>query len=205
MLLTRLLLAALSRADLPENARRPFFLYVDEFPTFATQSTLASLLSEARKYRLALTLSHQYLAQLPESLRGAIFGNVGTLLAFRVGAEDAEYLAREFAPFSVDELTNLERHHVCAKVSRDGVTSTPFAARTYSPLPVAQSSRDQIIRVSRERYARPRNVVERTIAQSLLSERRPQSLGPALRQRRGVSRGMRSGARRSSMGDSRFT
>jgi hypothetical protein len=99
--------AALARADVPEQDRRDFYLYIDEFQTFATLS-LAGILQEARKYRLNLITAHQYLGQLEEEVRAAVFGNVGTLISFRVGAEDAEYLAREFYPvFSEDDFLNL--------------------------------------------------------------------------------------------------
>lgn len=122
--------AALGRADLPEDRRRDFYLYIDEFQTFATDS-LAGILQEARKYHLNLIVAHQYLGQLTETVRGAIFGNVGTLVAFRVGAEDAEYLARELAPvFSERDLVSLGPHRIFLRLMIDGVMSEPFSART---------------------------------------------------------------------------
>jgi hypothetical protein len=127
--------AALSRADMPESKRRDFYLYIDEFQTFATLS-LAGILQEARKYRLNLITAHQYLAQLEEEVRAAIFGNVGTLVAFRTGAEDAQYLAREFYPvFSEDDFLNLPAHHIYLRMTIDGVASRPFSARTHREEP----------------------------------------------------------------------
>ena len=122
--------AALSRADIPEDQRRDFYIYIDEFQTFATES-IAGILQEARKYRLNLIIAHQYLGQLEETVRGAIFGNIGTLVSFRVGAEDAEYLAREFSPvFREDDLVNLLPHQIYLRLMIDGVMSRPFSART---------------------------------------------------------------------------
>src|SRR4030043_2118009 len=109
LLITKLQLAAMSRVDILEEERRDFFLYVDEFQNFATRS-FVNILSEARKYRLALILGHQYIAQMDETVRDAVFGNVGTIVTFRVGAEDAEYLEKEFAPdFTAEDLVNLPK------------------------------------------------------------------------------------------------
>ena len=107
MIITRLQLAAMGRVDVPESQRRDFFLYVDEFQNFATES-FANILSEARKYRLSLILAHQYIEQLDEKVRAAVFGNVGTLVCFRIGAADAEFLEKEFMPeFEATDLVNL--------------------------------------------------------------------------------------------------
>jgi type IV secretory pathway TraG/TraD family ATPase VirD4 len=130
LLMSRFGLAAMSRADVPEAERRDFFLYVDEVHNFTTLS-LAEMLSELRKYRLSLTVSHQYLAQLQPQIRSAIFGNVGTLIAFRVGAEDAELIAQEFYPdFSMADLMRLPNHHIYLKLMIDGTVSAPFSAVT---------------------------------------------------------------------------
>jgi hypothetical protein len=130
LLIAGLELAALARADVPESERRDFYLYIDEFQTFATLS-LAGILQEARKYRLNLIVAHQYLGQLEEPVRDAIFGNVGTIIAFRLGAEDAQYLAREFFPvFSEADFLNLPPHHIYLRLMIDGVMSKPFSART---------------------------------------------------------------------------
>ncbi|HXO20941.1 MAG TPA: type IV secretion system DNA-binding domain-containing protein [Thermoanaerobaculia bacterium] len=124
-------LAGLSRADTPEERRRDFYIYLDEFHTFATPS-LASILPELRKYRVSLSLAHQHLAQLDAQVRGAILGNVGTLVAFRVGVVDARLLAREFAPvFSAEDLVNLPNHEICLKLMVDGAVSRGFSAATF--------------------------------------------------------------------------
>jgi hypothetical protein len=123
-------LAALSRADIPEEQRRDFFLYLDEFHSFTTLS-LAEMLSMLRKYRLNLILAHQYLTQLNPQMRDAIFGNVATIVSFRIGAVDAELLAQEFYPeFSLADLTSLPNYHIYLKVMIDGVPSRPFSATT---------------------------------------------------------------------------
>ena len=161
MMVTRIWLAALSRADLPEIERKPFYLYVDEIHNFLTLS-FADILSEARKYGLNLTLAHQYIEQVDEKIRGAIFGNVGTIISFRVGIEDARYLAGEFYPvFSESDLVNLPNHHVYLKLMIDGATSQPFSAVTLAPPERKDSCKAEIIRLSTQRYSRPRKEVER--------------------------------------------
>jgi hypothetical protein len=154
MLVTKIQLAAVSRADLPENKRRPFYLFVDEFHNFLTQS-FSDILSEARKYGLNLTLAHQYIEQLDEKIRSAIFGNVGTIISFRVGAEDAKYLAREFYPvFSESDLVNLPNYHIYLKLMIDGVTSQAFSAVTLLPAERGVSHKGAIIASSRKKYCR---------------------------------------------------
>ncbi len=130
MLVTRMQLAALSRTNVPESKRKSFYLYVDEMHNFITLS-FADILSESRKYGLNLVLAHQYIEQLDEKIRSAIFGNVGTIICFRVGAEDARYLAKEFSPvFSESDLVNQANYHICIKLLIDGKTSRPFSAYT---------------------------------------------------------------------------
>lgn len=156
-------LAAMSRADLPEGERRDFSLLVDEFQHFAGEA-FAGILSEARKYRLSLTLSHQYLDQLPPPILDAVLGNVGSLLVFRVGAPDTTRLVRELAPrFDAEDLVHLPNHHFCARITRAGVTVPAFSART---VPLAESGRDlqPLIEKSRARWSRPRAEVELEIA-----------------------------------------
>jgi type IV secretory pathway TraG/TraD family ATPase VirD4 len=161
MMVTRLELAALSRADTEEGKRKPFYLYVDEIHNFLTLS-FASVLSEARKYGLSLILTHQYIEQLDEKIRSAIFGNVGTLISFRVGQEDAQVLAREFYPvFDETDLVNLSNYHIYLKLMIDGVTSKPFSAVTLPPPQYIKSCKEEIIEYSRQRYARSRAEVER--------------------------------------------
>jgi len=160
MMITKLQMAAMSRVDIPESERQDFYLYVDEFQNFATES-FANILSEARKYRLNLILAHQYITQLDEKVSGAVFGNVGTLISFRVGAEDAEFLAKEFVPqFDETDLVNLDKFEVYIKLMIGGITSEPFSANTLPPLGKAEANHDKIIKVSRERYSEERKVVE---------------------------------------------
>ncbi|MBZ9569934.1 type IV secretion system DNA-binding domain-containing protein, partial [Patescibacteria group bacterium] len=164
LLITKIQLAAMSRVDMPEEKRRDFFLYVDEFQNFATES-FVNILSEARKYRLALILAHQYIAQMDETVRDAVFGNVGTLISFRVGAEDAEYLEKEFIPdFTAGDIVNLAKYNVYLKLMIDGVAGRPFSAETLAPFPRAEvSNKEKIIKVSRERYGTLRGEVEEKI------------------------------------------
>ncbi|HVO28785.1 MAG TPA: type IV secretory system conjugative DNA transfer family protein [Candidatus Paceibacterota bacterium] len=170
MIITRLQLAAMSRVDVPEEKRPDFFMYVDEFQNFATES-FASILSEARKYHLSLTLAHQYIGQLVTSdgntkVRDAVFGNVGTIVTFRIGAADAEFLEKEFLPeFTEQDLVNLAKANVYIKLMIDGVASRPFSAETLPPQPMPLvTHRDVIIRNGQERYGTPRRVVEDRIA-----------------------------------------
>ena len=165
LLITRLQLAAMSRVDIPEEERQDFFLYVDEFQNFATES-FTNILSEARKYRLALILGHQYITQMEETVRDAVFGNVGTLVTFRVGAADAEFLEREFTPdFLASDLVNLTKYNIYLKLLIDGIAGSAFSAYTLPPLPKTEESNvEKIIKVSRERYGTPRATVEDKIA-----------------------------------------
>lgn len=169
MLITKLQLAAMERVRVPEEERKDFYLYVDEFQNFVTDS-FASILSEARKYRLCLTLAHQYIAQLvtkdSESVRDAVFGNVGTMIIFRVGAADADFLEKEFEPeFMVQDMVNLPNYHAYLKLMVDGITSRPFSARTLAPFktPAGENVTQEIIESSRRLYARKREDVEKDI------------------------------------------
>jgi len=165
LLITKLQLAAMTRVDLPEEKRNDFFLYVDEFQNFATES-FVNVLSEARKYRLSLVLGHQYITQMDEKVRDAVFGNVGTLISFRVGAEDAEFLEREFIPdFIAEDLVNLAKYNIYLKLMIDGIAGRPFSAETLSPfLKSEKSNKEKIIRASRQRYGTPRKIVEEKIS-----------------------------------------
>ncbi|MBI4836807.1 MAG: type IV secretion system DNA-binding domain-containing protein [Candidatus Portnoybacteria bacterium] len=167
--ITKLQLAAMARVNIPEAERKDFYLYVDEFQNFVTES-FANILSEARKYHLDLILTHQYIDQLVTSestvVKEAIFGNVGTMITFRVGAADAEFLEKEFEPeFMMNDLINLGFAQVYLKLMIDGMASRPFSANTLPPFPRAEKShREKIIGVSRERYATKRSNVEQKIA-----------------------------------------
>ena len=160
MIVTKLQLAALSRTDIEEDKRNTFYLYVDEFHNFLTRS-FADILSEARKYGLSMVLAHQYIGQLEEDIRASVFGNVGTIISFRVGAEDAGYLAREFSPvFNEMDFTNLANFHIYLKLMIDGITSKPFSAVTLLPERTDRSYKEQAIALSRQKYTRPRAFVE---------------------------------------------
>lgn len=170
MLITKLQLSAMERVDTPEEDRKDFFLYVDEFQNFATPS-FANILSEARKYRLSLIMAHQYVAQLDEVVADAVFGNVGTIVTFRVGGADAEMLVKEFTPtFTEEDIVNLTKYQIILKLMIDGVASHPFSAMTLPPLAHPTDSAEKVIRVSRERYGRKRELVEEKIARWSTSE-----------------------------------
>ncbi len=176
MIITKLQLAALSRVDIPEKQRNDFYLYVDEFQNFATDS-FATILSEARKYRLNLIVGHQYIGQLAPDrnntrIRDAVFGNVGTMVVFRIGAADAEYLETEFDPvFTPNDLVSLPKYHVILKLMIDGVASDPFSA---TGLPPNESyytgNAEKVIKVSRERHANPVAEVEDKISRWMGAE-----------------------------------
>ncbi len=164
MLITKIYLGAMSRADVTERVLHTlpqFYLYVDEFQNFANES-FADILSEARKYKLNLTIAHQYIEQMSEEVRDAVFGNVGTMIVFRVGAFDAEVLEKEFMPtFTAEDLVNLGYIQIYLKLMIDGVTSPPFSATTLPPIEKdGLLSRDEIIENSRKQFARPRKDVE---------------------------------------------
>ncbi|PSO46369.1 MAG: hypothetical protein BRC24_02340, partial [Parcubacteria group bacterium SW_4_46_8] len=164
MLITKMYLAAMSRSEASEkdlSQLPPFYFFVDEFQSFANES-FADILSEARKYKLALTMAHQYIEQMSEEVRDAVFGNVGTMISFRVGAYDAEVLEQEFAPrFEAEDFVNLGFAQIYLKLMIDGVGSKPFSARTLPPIPRPNESHtDKIIKRSQEKYGRPRSEVE---------------------------------------------
>lgn len=154
MIITQLQLAAMNRSFIKEHDRKDFFLYVDEFQNFATHSFI-KILSEARKYRLSLTMANQYIEQLDEEIQRAIFGNVGTLASFVVGARDAYVLSKEYGEiYTESDLVSLGKYEVVMKLSIDGMTSAPFPATTL-PLPALKNdNREKIIRLSKEKYGR---------------------------------------------------
>jgi CxxC-x17-CxxC domain-containing protein len=164
LLVTKLQLAAMSRVDIPEDDRKDFFLYVDEFQNFATKS-FVTILSEARKYRLSLILGHQYITQMEETVRDAVFGNIGSLMVFRVGAPDAEFLEREFEPdFQATDFVNLPKYNAYIKLMVDGVSSRPFSAKTIAPRPTPENNpKEKVINLSRERYGTASEKVEEKI------------------------------------------
>lgn len=163
LLITQIQLTAMQRADVAESERPDFYLYVDEFQNFATDS-FAVILSEARKYHLNLTLTNQYIAQMPETVAAAVFGNVGTIVSFRVGPGDASGLVKEFEPvFQANDLVNLANYHIYTKMAIDGVTRPAFSAVTLPPQTEPTGNMQKIVDVSRERYAKSRELVEQKI------------------------------------------
>lgn len=159
LLITKIYLAAMSRADAgPYELEKlpPFYFYVDEFQNFANES-FASILSESRKYNLALTVAHQYIEQMEDEVKAAVFGNVGTMITFRVGATDAEAFEKEFAPyFTMDDIVNLSAYQIYLRLMIDGVGSRPFSAHTLDPIiRPPHSHATAIIAHSRATYSKP--------------------------------------------------
>lgn len=165
LIITKMQLSAMSRVELPEEERVDFYLYVDEFQNFSTES-FANIFAEARKYRLNLILAHQYIEQLNDKVRDAIFGNIGTLISYRVGPEDAEFLEKYFAPeFTKEDLINLPNYHFYIKLMIDGVLSKGFSAINIPPQNLPEISYiEEIIISSREKYCRKAEEVEKEIA-----------------------------------------
>jgi hypothetical protein len=171
MLTTKVYLAAMSRANLDKTSLKNapnFYLFIDEFQNLANDS-FADILAEARKYNLNLTIAHQYIEQMPEKVRHAVFGNVGTMITFRVGATDAEVFEKEFSPiFTMDDLVNLGKFQIYLKLMIDGVGSSPFSAATLPPVATPEISFvEEVIESSRELYTKPRSVVEKEIGEWL--------------------------------------
>ncbi len=169
MIITKIQLAAMERVRIPEEHRKDFYLYVDEFQNFVTDA-FAGILSEARKYRLNLTVAHQYTAQLvmdkSSAVRDAVFGNVGTMIIFRVGSDDADFLEKEFEPeFTPQDIVNLPNYKVYLKLMIDGVTSRPFSAKTLPQMVKSGDKKieEEVIQSSRELYCKSKAVVEREI------------------------------------------
>jgi hypothetical protein len=163
MFITKIQQAALERARIPEEERRDFYFYVDEFQNFATDA-FSTILSEARKYHLNLTIAHQYIAQLPEDVKATAFGNVGSLIVFSVGGDDAAYLAKEFAPvFIAEDLINLNIREMYIKMTIDGKITLPFSGKTLN-VPKAQFDHTaEILSHSRLTYGKNRVAVENEI------------------------------------------
>ncbi|MFA5791540.1 MAG: CxxC-x17-CxxC domain-containing protein [Candidatus Paceibacterota bacterium] len=169
MIITKIQLAAMERVRIPEENRKDFYLYVDEFQNFVTDA-FAGILSEARKYRLNLTVAHQYTAQLisdkSSAVRDAVFGNVGTMIVFRVGSDDADFLEKEFDPeFTPQDIVNLPNYKIYLKLMIDGVTSRPFSAKTLPQMVKSDDKKieEEVIKSSRALYCKSKEVVEREI------------------------------------------
>lgn len=154
MIITKIQLAAMNRVYMNEEDRRDFYLYIDEFQNFATTSFI-KILSEARKYRLNLVLANQYMAQIPEEVKAAIFGNAGSMMSFILGAGDADYMQKEFGgKYSQEDLVSLGRYKIVTKLMIDGQVSHPFPADTLSLASSSNQNREKVLTVSRERYAK---------------------------------------------------
>ena len=168
-MVAKIQLAALSRADIPESERLDHYVFIDEFHNLATRS-FVDILPEIRKYRVSLTLAHQYINQLVSNgdpaVRDAVFGTVGTIVCFRVGPQDAEFLRTHFEPaFSSGDLVNLDKHCIYLQLAIDGLTTPPFSAASLPPLDLkdTEDHLKKILRISRERYGKPCQSVETRI------------------------------------------
>ena len=160
MIITKIYQAAMARADMRQEEREDFYFYIDEFQNFATD-TFAEILSEARKYRLCLTIAHQYVGQLSEHIKKTVFGNVGSMISFRVGAEDAEFMAEEYTPiFNVRDIINLGVREFYLKMSIDGELSEAFSGKTMDMKFPAKDLSHEIIEQSRESYCTAKEKVE---------------------------------------------
>lgn len=169
LIVGKLFVAALSRVDIPEETRNDFYVYLDEFQNVST-NTINSIFSEARKYRLSLTVAHQFIAQLQEKIRDSVFGNVGTIGSFRVGPQDAEFLEKEFAPvFSENDLVNIDNFNVYIKLLINGQTSRAFNFKTFPPAPADFAKSKLVKEFSSLKYGRPREEVEAEIRARRLS------------------------------------
>jgi hypothetical protein len=159
----KILMNALARVDTPENERPDFYLYLDEFQNVTTNS-IAQILSEARKYRLCLILAHQFIGQLKEDISKAVFGNVGSMIAFRVGPEDAEFLEKQFVPvFSKKDLVNVDNYQGFARVLINNILTKPFDIKTYPPTHGDQEIANALKELSRLKFGRDKNIVNREI------------------------------------------
>ena len=180
----KLLMSALSRTDLPEDQRKDFYLYIDEFQNFTTDS-IAQILSEARKYRLCLTVAHQFIGQLSENISKAVFGNVGSLCSFRVGAEDADFLQKQFAPvFNANDLINTDNFRCLTKLLINNESSNAFDMKTYPPTKGDEKMREAFKELSRYKYGVAKEIAEAEIAARYLKGKpapqanKPQNFSP---------------------------
>ncbi|OGB75295.1 hypothetical protein A2810_00390 [candidate division Kazan bacterium RIFCSPHIGHO2_01_FULL_49_10] len=164
ILVSKIQMAALGRADVPENERKDFYLYIDEFQNVTTDS-IATILSEARKYHLNLVVAHQFVAQLEEKIRDAVLGNVGTMVSFRIGAPDTEVIGKEFAPgVSENDLVNIENRNAYIKLMVDGAATKPFNLTALPPMGTANLKvMDALKKLSRLKFGRDRRIVDMEI------------------------------------------
>ncbi len=178
MMITKIYQTAMARAKLPEAERKDFYLYIDEFQNFATE-TFENILSESRKYRLLLTISHQYLQQVPQEIKGTVFGNIGSIIAMRVGADDGAYLANEFTPvFNTEDFINLGVREMLIKMSVEGQTTQPFSARTVDvPPPLKPNFAREIIEYNHQNYATSLADIEILMSQLYSDEENTNQVG----------------------------
>jgi hypothetical protein len=178
-IVTKIQLAAMSRSDIPNiEDRRPFYLYVDEFQNFATDS-FATILSEARKYGLNLTVANQYISQMSETVRDAVFGNVGTMICFRVSADDAPILSKQFEPqFEPNDLLQMHNRNFVINMVISGEKSPAFSARTLNLPPPQTDNTGRIIENTRNLYSRSREAVEKEISDAIQPPKPLQSSAP---------------------------
>jgi hypothetical protein len=164
ILVSKIQIAAFSRADTLEEERKDFFLYVDEFQNFTTD-TFATILSEARKYRLNLNITNQYIAQLTEHIRDAVIGNAGSLITYRIGAADAEFMTKEFPGVTVEDMTNLEKFNMYVKLLIDLTPTKPFSMQGIkSPTPIVPEVKEAIRQLSRLKYGVDKTMIEQEMA-----------------------------------------
>jgi len=179
IIVSKIQMAAMGRTNIPEKERKDFYLYIDEFQNFTTDSIM-TILSEARKYRLDLTLANQYIAQLPENIRDAVFGNVGTLLSFRIGPQDAEFIEKQTEPvFSAHDLINLDRFNAYAKLTIDGTPSKAFSMQTLPP--EKESDRElahKVKELSRLKYGKDKAEIEAKLFEQLKPGAKEESSAP---------------------------
>jgi hypothetical protein len=165
LLITKILLGAFARITIPEEERKDFYLYVDEFQNFAFKG-VASILAEARKYRLSMVLAHQYIKQLPEEIASAVVGNVGTIISFRVGAQDAEFLERIFLPiFNKFDLVNIPNYNAYIKLLIYGYVSDAFNIKTFPPEPSSKELAEKVAELSMLKYGKEKEIIEKEIAE----------------------------------------
>ena len=164
ILVGKLLIAALSRVNMDMDKRKDFYLYIDEFQNVTTDS-IATILSEARKYRLDLIITHQFIGQLKEEIQKAVFGNIGSIVTFRIGTNDAEFMAKQYKPvFEEMDLLKIDNYNACVKLLIRGETSTPFSMKTYPPRKGDPEIVELAKEISRTKYGRPREEIEEEIA-----------------------------------------
>jgi hypothetical protein len=181
ILVAKIQMSAFSRADIPEEQRRDFYLYVDEFQNFTTDN-FRTILSEARKYHLDLNITTQYIAQLTESIRDAVVGNAGTMILYRIGAADAEFMQKEFPGVAVSDMTNLDRFNTYVKLLIDGTPSKPFSMKGIkSPVEARQDIRDYVKSLSRQTFSRHKSQVEQEFQQTLQIGHAPAGMNEPLR------------------------